>query len=107
MSLNYYFEEEENSREESLNNYKYLFTNYESKMPTLEEALNQIFKSVVFDDAKTKSLTDDIIAKCKQAIDPRFNAIQKYKKVTKQEHNDANTKYGSAILKIIQGTYMR
>ena len=83
MSLNYYFEEEENSREESLNNYKYLFTNYESKMPTLEEALNQIFKSVVFDDAKTKSLTDDIIAKCKQAIDPRFNAIkQKYKKVS-------------------------
>ena len=83
MSLNYYFEEEENSREESLNNYKYLFTNYESKKPTLEEALNQIFKSVVFDEAKAKSLTDDIIGKCKQAIDPRFNAIkQKYKNIS-------------------------
>ena len=83
MSLNYYFEEEENSREESLNNYKYLFTNYESKKPTLEEALNQIFKSVVFDEAKAKSLTNYIIGKCKQAIDPRFNAIkQKYKNIS-------------------------
>ena len=52
-------------------------------MPTLEEALNQIFKSVVFDEAKAKSLTDDIIGKCKQAIDPRFNAIkQKYKNIS-------------------------
>ena len=83
MSLSYYFEEEENRREESLNKYKYLFTNYESKMPTLEEALNQIFKSVVFDDSKAKGLTDDIIDKCKQAIDPRFNEIkQKYKNIS-------------------------
>ena len=83
MSLNYYFEEEENNREESINNYKYLFLNYENNMPSLNEALNQIFKSAVFDDSKVKSLTDDIIEKCKQAIDPRFNKIKnKYKNVS-------------------------
>ena len=83
MSLNYYFEEEENNREESINNYKYLFLNYENNILSLNEALNQIFKSAVFDDSKVKSLTDDIIEKCKQAIDPRFNKIKnKYKNVS-------------------------
>ena len=31
MTLNYYIEEEKNNREESLNNYIYLFSNYEKK----------------------------------------------------------------------------
>ena len=73
MSANYYIEEEENIREESINNYKYLLVNYEKNMPSLNEALNQIFISVVYDQAKANNLSADIIAKCKQAIDPRFN----------------------------------
>jgi len=83
MSLNYYIEEEEIRREESINNYKYLFVNYEKKMPTLYEALHHIFISSVNDPANANYLTADIIAKCKQAIDPRFAAIkQKYKKIS-------------------------
>ena len=83
MSLNYYIEEEEIRREESINNYKYLFDNYEKKMPTLYEALHHIFISSVNDPANANYLTADIIAKCKQAIDPRFAAIkQKYKKIS-------------------------
>ena len=72
MSLNYYIEEEEIRREESINNYKNLFVNYEKKMPTLYEALHHIFISAVYDQAKANCLTADIIAKCKQAIDPNF-----------------------------------
>ena len=83
MSLNYYIEEEEIRRDESINNYKYLFVNYEKNMPSLNEALNQIFISVVYDQTKANNLSADIIAKCKQAIDPRFNEIkQKYKNIS-------------------------
>ena len=83
MAHNYYIEEEENRREESLNNYKSLFSNYEKNIPTLNEALNQMFKSAVFDDAKANYLTSDIINKCKTKIDPKFNEIrQKYKNIS-------------------------
>ena len=86
MSLSYYIEEEENRREESINNYKYLFSNYENNMPTLNEALNQMFKSVVFDDAKANYLTVDIIAKSKQFIDSRYNTIyQKYQNISRND----------------------
>ena len=83
MSLSYYIKEEENRREESLNNYKDLFSNYDKNIPTLNEALNQVFESVVFDNAKANNLTADIITKCKQWVDPRFNIInQKYKNIS-------------------------
>ena len=52
MTLNYYIEEKKNNREESLNNYIYLFSNYEKNIPTLDEALNQIYMSEVFDNEK-------------------------------------------------------
>ena len=81
MAHNYYIEEEENRREESINNYKSLFSNYEKNLPTLNEALNQMFNSAVKDNAKANYLTSDIINKCKTKIDPKFNEIrQKYKK---------------------------
>ena len=46
MSLIFYCEEEENDREESINNYKDLFSIYENNMPNLSDALKQMFKSV-------------------------------------------------------------
>ena len=42
MSLIFYSEQEDNNKEESINKYKDLFINYEQKLPTLKEALNQI-----------------------------------------------------------------
>ena len=67
MSLNFYIDDE-NKREESLNNYKDLFSNFCKKSPTLNESLNQMFKSVGFDDFKVNSLTRDIINKSKKTI---------------------------------------
>ena len=43
MSLIFYSEEENNNKEESINNYKDMFMDYENKMPTLSEALSQMF----------------------------------------------------------------
>ena len=72
MSLNFYCEEEENNREESINKYKNLFSNYESNPPSLSEALIQQFESNAIESDKTKRLTEDIINKCKERIDPNL-----------------------------------
>ena len=45
MSLNLYLEEEDNSKEVSVNDYKDLFLAYENKVPTLSESLKQLFKA--------------------------------------------------------------
>ena len=46
MSLIFYSEQEDNNKEESINKYKNLFINYEQKLPTIDEALNQLFISM-------------------------------------------------------------
>ena len=76
MSLNFYCEEEENNREESINKYKNLFSNYESNSPSLSEALIQMFESCELESDKVKRFTEDIISKCKERIDPDFNEIK-------------------------------
>ena len=76
MSLNFYTEEEDNKREESINNYKSLFADYEKKLPTLVESLNQMFKSANLNDAKISELTKDIIDKCKETIDNNYEEIK-------------------------------
>ena len=86
MSLNFYCEEEENNREESINKYKNLFANYESNSPSLSEALIQMFESCELEGDKVKRLTEDIISKCKERIDPDFNEIKKkYDKITRDD----------------------
>ena len=46
MSLNFYCEEdEESNKEESVNKYKFLFSEYDKRYPSLSEALTQIYKS--------------------------------------------------------------
>ena len=42
MSLNFYTEQEEAGREESVNNYKYLFDKYEDEFPSLYDSLIQM-----------------------------------------------------------------
>ena len=86
MSLNFYCEEEENNREESINKYKNLFSNYESNSPSLSEALIQMFESCELESDKVKRLTEDIISKCKERIDPDFNEIKKkYDKISRED----------------------
>ena len=86
MSLNFYTEEEDNEREESINNYKSLFIDYEKKLPTLVESLNQMFKSTNLNDTKISELTKDIIDKCKMTIDNNYNEMKnKYNNITKDD----------------------
>ena len=64
MSYNYYSEEEDYGQKESINNYLKIFSQYVKEMPSLSDALYQIFKSSNLDDNKIKSLTEDIMKKC-------------------------------------------
>ena len=76
MSLNFYCKEEDNNREESINRYKNLFRNFDKKTPSLSEALTQMFKSSELDIKKVNELTEDIINKCKEKIDPDYDLIK-------------------------------
>ena len=76
MSLNYY-EEEDINKESSIDNFYYLFTEYEQKPPTLHEALFHMFKSCCSDEDIDKLILD-IIKRCKNKIDEkRFKEIKK------------------------------
>ena len=82
MSLNFYTKEEENNKEESIDNYKYLFKDYEQKVPTLSDALFQMFKSSNLNDDLVEEFTEDILMKCQQKIDKNYDQIkQKYKNI--------------------------
>ena len=88
MSLNFYCEEEKNSNKtlDSINKYKNLFINYDEKIPSLSEALFQMYKSSNLKDKKINELTEDIITKCKARIDPEFDIIKmKYFNLTKED----------------------
>ena len=70
----------------SINDYKYLFSEYDNKLPSLSEALNQMFKSANIDDLKVNELTNDILNKSKNAIDANFNQIkEKYDRISKED----------------------
>ena len=86
MSLDFYCEEEENTREESINKYKNVFTYYGNNPPSFQEALIQMFESCELDKNKVKELTEDILIKCKERINPGFDTIKnKYSNITKED----------------------
>ena len=86
MSLYFYIEEEDNNKEVTLNNYKDLFLEYEINLPTLTEALNQMFQSKNLDNNKVNELTNDILDKCKIKMDLKFDEIKKkYNNISKDD----------------------
>ena len=86
MSRNFYTEEEDNNKQESINNYKKLFLEYEKNLPSLSEALNQMFISSGAEEKKSKELIEDILAKCKDTIDKNLDKIiKKYNKINKDD----------------------
>ena len=86
MSLNFYCKEEDNNREESINKYKNLFSDYDKNQPTLQDALNQMYKTLNLDNNKVNELTKEILSRCREKIDPKYNEIKnKYKNISKED----------------------
>ena len=85
-SIYFSSEKEDNDKDESINKYKFLFSEYEENVPTLSDALNQMFSSKIKENQKVKEFTKEIINKCKSKIDGRFGEIQKkYSNITKED----------------------
>ena len=86
-SIHFSSEKEDNDKDdESINKYIFLFSDYEKNVPTLSDALNQMFSSKIKENQKVKEFTKEIINKCKSKIDGRFGEIQKkYSNITKED----------------------
>ena len=86
MSLQFYSEKEDNLKEESIDKYQHCFIEYLNKLPTLKEALEQLFISEGATQAELKELVDDILLKCKEVTNRNFEKIQqKFKNISREE----------------------
>ena len=85
-SIYFSSEKEDNDKDESINKYKFLFSEYEENVPTLSDALNQMFSSKIKEKQKVEQFIKEIKEKCKSKIDGRFGEIQKkYSNITKED----------------------
>ena len=86
MSLYFYDENESLEKEESIDNYKSLFSQYYQKSPTLTEALDQMFISSGASPELSKQLINIILEKVKNLLNKNFNAIKsKYPNITEED----------------------
>ena len=86
MSRYFYETIEDVPKNESLNKYKHLFLNYAKSVPSLTEALNQMFSSTHISDQKINELTEDILSKSQKNINSIFEVIkEKYPIIEKEE----------------------
>ena len=88
MSHIFYNEEENNNNEDSIDNYKDMFIEYENNKPTLSEALTQMFNSsdIKSSQYEVEELVNDILSKCKSTIEKTFDKItKKYPYITKND----------------------
>ena len=86
MSLIFYSEEEENKKEESIDKYKDLFLEYQTKEPSISEALEQMFIYSNVEKDIIKELVEDIISKSKETITGNLDKIkEKYPKITEED----------------------
>ena len=70
----------------AMNDYKKFFEEYEHNPPSLQESLNQMFKSANIEDKKIKLFTDEVMDKCKRFIDKNFIEIKtKFNKISKDD----------------------
>ena len=88
MSFIQYFENEENKNEETIDNYRHILAQYKNNIPTLVEALYQMFISSGLSLNQAQTFINDILNKCKNRIDDNniWNKIKnKYNNVNKDD----------------------
>ena len=86
MSLNFYANEEDREKEESLNNYWDIFVDYVMESPNLSDALNQMFTSAGVNSNDIDDLVKDIISKSEEKIGKTFKEIKmKYSNITEDD----------------------
>ena len=86
MSSIFYSPDEDNIKEESINNYSYLFESYNNNPPSLKEALSEMYLLSKISKNKVNELVDEIISNCGNKIKDRMVDINnKYENITKED----------------------
>ena len=85
MFLHYYNKKEEIPKKDSIDDYENIFLEYKTKIPTLYEALYQMYESVVIQDQKAYLLSLNIIEKSKKVIEFNYDLIYEKYGITKEE----------------------
>ena len=86
MSLNFYLEEEDNNKEESISKYIYLFQEYWYNKPSLNLALYEMYILSKTTKEKATDLTNDIIKKCQKKVNDNWIKISNmYKNITLED----------------------
>ena len=62
----FYLEEEENQSKESINKYISIFQSYKDNIPTLEEALLEMYLSSKCTKVEASDLINDVLTKSKE-----------------------------------------
>ena len=85
MSRSFYSKNEEKTFD-SLNNYEYLFKNYSSNPPSLEEALTELFRNAKATKEEAKEILDHLLLCCKNKIDQNWDLIKKeHKNISRKD----------------------
>ena len=85
MFLHYYNKNEEIPKKQTIDDYENIFLEYKDKIPTLYEALYQMYRSLDIADQKAYLLSLNIIDKSKKVIEFNYDLINEKYGVTKEE----------------------
>ena len=86
LFINYYPLNEDIPKYESINNYQHIFIEYSEKIPSLTDALYQMFKSTVILDQKVHDITQYIMQKAEKIAKFNFDLIkEKYPIMTEKD----------------------
>ena len=76
MFAHFYNKNEEIPKNESINSYENIFKEYNTKIPTLYEALYQMYHSLDITDQKANSIINYILEKTQKFIDFNYDIIK-------------------------------
>ena len=86
MSILFYSEEEDNSKEETINNYRNLFFEYIQYFPNLSDSLKDMFLNCNASEDLAIDLVEDIISKTNEIVNKNYAQIkEKYPEITKED----------------------
>ena len=76
-ALNFYPANEDIQKYDSVDNYQQIFIEYSKKVPSIEEALHELFLSTGISDQKAYELMEDILSKAKKVVELNYDLINK------------------------------
>ena len=86
MSIKFYDKNEGIERDESIDNYKHLFSEFIKNPPSLDESLYQIFQSGELEENKINTFIEQLKKDCESNLKDRWNDInKKYPSLTHEQ----------------------